>query len=72
MFDLHWDLVQTMVEILYCYIAQRNRVIKCIFDRLLSKYNRLDLSKVLANENYVKIIVICAIFLWFSLFLVPS
>ena len=36
-------------------------VIKHIFDRLLSKYNHLDLSKVIANENYVKIIVICAI-----------
>ena len=33
-------------------------MIKRIFDRLLSKYNRLDLSKVIANENYVKIIVI--------------
>ena len=46
-------------------------VIKCIFDRLLSKYNRLDLSKVITNENYVKIIVIRAIPVIF-LFLVPS
>ena len=71
MFDLRWDLVSTMVENLYCYIAQRKRVIKRIFDRLLSKYNRLDLSKVITNENYVKIIVIRAIPVIF-LFLVPS
>ena len=50
-----------MIENLYHYIAQRKRVIKHIFDRLLSKYNRLDLSKIITNENYVKSIVIRAI-----------
>ena len=47
-------------------------VIKCIFDRLLSKYKRLDLSKVIANENYGKKINVFRVTPVIFLFLVPS